>query len=374
MNEKQTVIAMSGRDGFIGRKVALRLDREADVRMLPLARDDFRSAATLASALDGAGTIIHLAAKNRADPEELYSTNVGLVRTLVEAARLLTIQPHILFASSTQRTNDSAYGRSKRDGEKLLVSWARESGAPLTLLVIPNVFGPGCRPFYNSVVATFAYRFARGERPEIQIDKELELVHVADLAEVIARAALHRPSGVSRPTVEPTYRRTVSLLFADFERFALALFGDRTVPALRTRLDALLYSTFQSYLAYEGFRYGPPLHQDPRGVLMECVRQELGGQVFFSTTKHGVIRGNHYHTRKLEKFCVLKGEAVIRLRRVGSSEVVEYRVSGERPEILDIPVFHAHNIENVGDEDLYTLFWASEIFDPDDPDTYPEEV
>lgn len=367
-------IALSGRNGFIGRKVALRLEREEGIETLALTHDHFRDTSALAGVLEPVDTVIHLAAKNRAPDDELYKTNVRLVKTLLEATRDLPKLPHIIFSSSTQRSNDSAYGRSKRDGEELLRRWSSETGGAVTILVIPNVFGPGCKPFYNSVVATFAHLFAQRKEPEIHVDRELELVYVSDVAEAVLAAVTAKPNAVETITVGPIYRRTVSQLFDDFARFARSHFEDHTVPALETPLDTLLCTTFQAYLGYPGYRHAPPIHEDARGFLMECVRQEIGGQVFFSTTRPGVVRGNHYHTRKLEKFCVLKGEAVIRLRELGSSKVVEYRVSGERPEVLDIPVFHVHNIENVGDGDLYTLFWANEIFDPERPDTYYEQV
>ena len=285
-----------------------------------------------------------------------------------------TPPPHVIFASSTHRSADNAYGRSKREGEKLLEEWSEKTGTPLTILVIPNVFGPGCKPFYNSVVATFAFQFAGGQQPEIKDDCELELIYVSDLIDHFVAAIKSPPIGRLRSVAGPVHRRTVSGIYHDLLRFTQLSKDRGTVPEFRSDFEARLYATYQSYLDPGELRDRPALHSGARGVLMECVRHESTGHIHFSTTHPGSIRGNHYHTRKLEKFCVLRGEAMIRLRRVGSGEIIEYRVSGKIPEVIDIPVFHVHNLENVGQEELYTVFWSNETFDSEDPDTYMEAV
>lgn len=369
------LVAVTGATGFIGSHVMTRLGLDERIAPVPVGHQEFKDPVALAGVLADVDVVVHLAALNRAPADELYETNVGLVETLIAALDERDDTPHVIFASSIQRDNTRAYGRSKRDGERLLQAWATARSAPLTILEIPNVFGPGCRPFYNSVVATFAQQLARGAEPVVEQDRELPLVYVGDLADLmvdIARRSVE--DGINRPAIGPVFRRTVSELRDDLARYASAYAGDRTLPATRSRLDELLHRTYLSHLPDSALRYAPTAHHDDRGFLVECVRQEAGGQVFFSMTRPGVVRGEHFHLHKIEKFCVVRGEAVIRLRRTGDDEVRELRVSGDRPEVVDIPVLDVHNIENVGDDELYTIFWASEVFDPHAPDTHREVV
>ncbi len=254
-------------------------------------------------------------------------------------------------------------------------SWATDAGAPLTVMVIPNVYGAGCRPFYNSVVATFCQQLTHGEQPAVLQDREVEFVWVSDLVDQI-----HDQLLLAAPATPATWRVAggatlrISQLLAKLESFRDDYFVRKVVPDLSTPLEASLYSTFLSYLELDDHRHLPDVHADERGELYEIIKLAAGGQVFFSTTRPGVIRGNHYHTRKVEWFCVLKGEAVIRLRPIHGDAVKEYRVSGDRPEFISIPVLHSHHIENVGDEDLLTMFWCNEIFDQADTDTFYEQV
>jgi UDP-2-acetamido-2,6-beta-L-arabino-hexul-4-ose reductase len=221
-------------------------------------------------------------------------------------------------------------------------------------------------------VATFCHQLARQQKPRLLVDKELELVYVGDLVDRIVELVEDPQPGVSEPSLRPTYRRSVGRVLAQLRRFEETLSRGET-PVLSSRFDRLLFSTLLWYHGPEDLEATPRLHTDSRGTLFEVLRSSQG-QVFFSTTGPGVIRGNHYHARKVEKFCVVAGDAVIRLRPVGCSEVREVLVSGERPTVVDVPVYHVHHLENVGDRSLMTLFWASEPFDPRDPDTYHEVV
>lgn len=367
-------VAVTGAEGFIGSHLTTRLALDDRVAVTSVGRGEFKDPGALAQSVGDVDAVVHLAACNRAPDDELYETNVALVEMLQRALDASGAAPHVLFASSVQRDNETAYGRSKRAGEQLLEAWAFERSVPLSILQIPNVFGPGCRPFYNSVTATFAHQLASGDRPMVERDRLLPLMYVGDLADTIAELVRAPLPGVQRPVLGPVYRRTVSALCEDLSRYARAYAGDHTLPAPRSRMDELLHRTYLSYLPDEALRFTPFTHRDDRGFLVECVRQEVGGQVFFSTSRPGVVRGQHFHRHKVEKFCVVRGEAVIRLRGIGSDEIRELRVSGECPEVVDIPVLDVHNIENVGDEDLSVVFWASEVFDPAAPDTHAEAV
>jgi UDP-2-acetamido-2,6-beta-L-arabino-hexul-4-ose reductase len=329
----------------------------------------------------GCDCIVHLAGMNRGDDREIAEVNQTLVEKLVAAAGRCARPPHLVFASSTQRDRDNAYGQSKRQCEERLAAWAAEvRRRSATTLVIPNVYGPGCRPFYNSVVATFCHQLAAGEEPTVVADASVDFVWVNDLVDQIAElitgrmAAARKSTGFEIVPVRTTGSLRVSELLAKLKQFQKSRFEDGVMPDLSDRFDASLYATLESYFDLGRHAWQPQVHADDRGRLFEILKLAGGGQVFFSTTRPGVVRGNHYHTRKIEWFCVVEGEAAIRLRRVGTEDVREFRVSGHEPRFVSIPVWHVHQIENTGDRDLLTMFWSNEIFDSNDPDTYYEKV
>ena len=369
---KERLIAVTGAGGFIGTHVVNRLSVEPELSAKAVPGEAFESPAQLAAELRGAEAVIHLAGLNRAPDQELFDTNVALTKTLAGALQDRD-DVHVLFASSIQRDQPNAYGRSKLCCEELLTEWATRSGAPLSLLVIPNVFGPGCRPHYNSVIATFAYELSRGGECRIDIDRELELIFIADLIETIYQILEAPPPGIARKAIGPTYHVKVSRALEILKNLSEQNCG-ATVPDLSDPLVVALFGTLQFFMDYSRLRQPLDVHEDERGRLMEYVRMASGGQVFFSTTLPGVVRGNHFHTRKLERFCVIEGRAIIRLRKLGTGQVVEYEVHGAVPEVINIPLFHTHNIENVGEGKLYTLFWSNEVHDPDDSDTFFEAV
>jgi len=371
---KTIKIGITGSSGFIGSHLIDRLRREDGVTFIECPDSYFENLTQLKKFVGQCHTIVHLAAMNRGEPDELYEVNIRLVNDLVLCMEEMNVKPHVIFSSSTQRELDNPYGRSKKEGERILMDWAGRTGAALTLLTIPNVYGDRCKPFYNSVVATFCFQLTHGRQPEIHLDKELELIYINELTNIIYRAIQKPPKGMDKIQVQATKKATVSELLAILEGFRDFYFNQKVVPALSTPFLSNLYNVFLSYMEYEDYRQAPVIHKDSRGDLFEIIKLEQGGQIFFSTTKPGVVRGNHYHTRKIERFCVLKGKAVIRLRRIGTEKVQEYLISENEPAFIEIPIFHTHNIENVGQKELYTLFWANELFDPEDADTFYEEV
>jgi UDP-2-acetamido-2,6-beta-L-arabino-hexul-4-ose reductase len=293
----------------------------------------------------------------------------------VQACRDSAATPHIVYASTTKRTEDSPYGRGKLRAEQTFAAWAEESGAGVTTLVIPNVYGAGCKPFYNSVVATFCHQLAHKQRPTIAEDRTIDFIWVGDLAERIARAAKGaKPRAAITVPVHGSASLRISELLRILDGFRRDYFERDVVPDLTTPLLSTLYTTFLSHVELADHIHRPPLRSDSRGDLCEVVKTATGGQVFFSTTGPGVTRGNHYHTRKTEWFCVVRGEAAIRLRPIDSDAVTEFRVSGDKPEFISIPVLHTHSIENTGTTELLTLFWSSEVFDSADADTFYEDV
>lgn len=370
---KPQIIGVTGPGGFVAGHLIRTLQNQPEVQVLACPRETWDDNRLLGDFVAQCDTIVHLAGRNRGSDAEIYATNTGLIDKLVSAVDLVGTPLHIVFASSTQRDCDQAYGRSKKYGETQLADWAaRSTSRVATSLVIPNVYGAGCRPFYNSVVATFCHQLAQGEEPHIDQDNLVEFIWINDLVKRIISCLALREQGTVR--LAGTAKLRISELLAKLQHFRTSHTQHDTVPNISAPLDASLYATYLSYLDLQQHCHRPKVHTDERGKLFEVIRMAGGGQVFFSTTKPGVIRGNHFHTRKIEWFCVLEGEAVIRLRKVDESEVHEFRVSGSAPQFISIPVLHTHQIENVGERDLLTMFWCNEIFVPEDTDTYFQKV
>lgn len=351
-----------------------RLNRQQDIEVPQFEDVYFAQPEKLREVLVGADTVVHLAAMNRGDENEIYKTNIDLVNKLIAALGDLNIRPHVVFSSSTQATLDNSYGRSKKEGVRLLEEWSKRSGAPVTALMIPNVFGDRGRPFYNSVVATFCHLLTHGGKPEVQIDKEVGLIYINELSEIFFDKIKNPPKGFENVTIKPTAAAKVTDILKLLSHFKECFYDKRIVPTFANNFEKNLYNTFISYAEPVDYEQLLTLRTDERGSLFEVVKEEKGSQIFFSTTKSGIVRGNHYHTRKQEKFCVVKGDAVIRIRRIGTDKVIEYKVSGEKPVVVEMPIFYTHNIENIGKTELCTLFWTNELYDPNDGDTFFEKV
>jgi UDP-2-acetamido-2,6-beta-L-arabino-hexul-4-ose reductase len=320
----------------------------------------------------GLDAIFHLAGINRASDQELEEGNVMLAKCLANALHEDGGMPAVVFSSSTHAVEPStAYGLGKSASAKVLEDWARGAGARFIEMIIPHVFGEFGRPDYNSAVATFCHRIANGEQPEIINDSQLELIHVQDLVDEMLSAVIDGHQGQIRVEGEPI---SVSSVAEKLKQFHALYLSQGIVPDLTNAFDRSLFNSLRSYIGCSVFPILPQVHSDPRGWLFEAVKVHSGGQCFVSSTNPGVTRGNHFHRRKFERFVVLSGEAVIKIRKVFSSDVVELVVGKEGPACVDMLTLHTHSITNIGDGPLLTLFWADELFDKDNPDTYFEEV
>ncbi len=374
MTMKKRKVVITGLVGFMGSHLRDRLGREQDIEVPPFEDVFFNEPSALKAVLKEADVVVHLAAMNRGDGNEIYNTNIELVRKLIDQLQALKIRPHVLFSSSTQILLDNPYGRSKKQGEKLLEEWSKANNAPVSILVIPNVFGDRGRPFYNSVVATFCHLLTHNGKPEVQVDKEMSLIYINELVEIFCNKIKNPPIGFERVEISDTAKAKVTEILALLSHFRECYYERKVVPAIANDFQRNLYNTFLSYAEPADYEQPLVLQVDERGSLFEIVKQEKGSQIFFSTTKPHIVRGNHYHTRKVEKFCVVKGKAIIRLRRIGTEKVIEYHVSGDKPVVVEMPIFYTHNIENIGSDELCTLFWTNEIFAPNDSDTFFEKV
>lgn len=360
-------VAVTGAHGFLGWHLACRLAATRGIEPLRLSREDLADVERLAERLDGVDTVVHVAGVNRAgSDEEVEGGNVRLAERL--AAALGDGRVHVVYANSVQADGDSPYGRGKRRAADVLAA------LPGTLadVILPNLFGEHGRPAYNSFVATFCHEVAAGRRPAVTGDRAIPLLHVQDAAQALIAAAERREDHEARPAAEP---RRISEVLAMIEKFHEVYAGRGEVPDVSTPFARDLFNTYRAFLFPHGYPIHPQVHADQRGTLVETVRSHGGtGQSFASTTVPGATRGDHYHLRKIERFMVIHGEAEIALRRLYHDDVVRFRVSGTKPAFVDMPTMWTHNIRNVGEEDLVTVFWADQLLDPQAPDQYPEKV
>lgn len=367
-------ILVTGAEGFIGKNLSVALGRLEGVEVLRY--DVADDPATLPALLKQADLVYHLAGVNRPRCEEEFRTgNAGLTRTIVAILRETGRKTPLVLSSSTQAGLDNPYGVSKREAEETVFAYGRETGAPVHVYRLTNVFGKWSRPNYNSVVATFCHNIARGLPIAISDPaREVELVYIDDVvAAFLAVLEVEVPGSDAVMTVGPTRRITLAALAELIRRFS-DIRGTLVIPDQSDDFAGKLHATYLSYLETDDFRHGLDTRSDSRGSLAELIKSPHFGQMFVSRSHGGVIRGNHYHDTKVEKFCVLQGEAVIRFRHILSEEVIEYRVSGTGWEVVDIPPGYTHAIENLSDGEMIVLFWANQIFDQARPDTHFQEV
>ncbi len=377
-------VGITGQSGFIGTHLYNTLGLyPAQFERIPFEDNYFGDDSRLKSFVKNCDAIVHLAAMNRHnDPGTIYETNIRLVKQLILACENTGANPHILFSSSTQEERDNLYGKSKKEGRKLFEKWAEKNNAPFSGMIIPNVFGPFGNPYYNSVVATFCHQLTHNEIPKIDVDGTLNLIYVGELTEhfiqLIKKTHTERlkgNTGFEEVMVQHTTTVTVSGLLDILSSCREVYFSRGEIPPLDTPAARNLWNTFLCYIDHASFfPFKLKFNTDDRGTFVETIKLNSGGQVSFSTTKPGITRGNHFHTRKAERFAVIKGKAKIELRRIGTDKVMSFDLDGESPSFVDMPIWYTHNITNIGDEELYTIFWINEHFDANDPDTYFEKV
>ncbi len=362
-------IGITGQNGFIGNHLFNYLGLHEEIVLVPFDKDFFEHDTELEAFVKGCDVIVHLAAMNRhEDPQVIYNTNIRLVNQLITVCEKSGATPHILFSSSTQEEKDNPYGNSKREGREALEAWATKTGGVVTSMVIPNVFGPFGKPFYNSVVATFCHQIVNGEEPTVIVDGQLKLIYINELLEKILKLIQEKKSG--RISIAHNHEIKVSNLIKVLKRFRSNYMWNGEFPEIKAPLDLALFNTFRCYIPHDYYPRPFIKHTDNRGYFVEIVRANTSGQFSFSTTKPGITRGNHFHTRKAERFAVIKGKARIQLRKINTEEIIDYIIDGNNPAYVDMPIWYTHNISNIGEEDMIALFWINEPYNQDDPDTY----
>ncbi|MEN6372105.1 MAG: NAD-dependent epimerase/dehydratase family protein [Armatimonadota bacterium] len=367
-------VLVTGANGFVGRNLCVVLGRREGLELLRY--DVNNTPAELDAALQTADVIVHLAGVNRPQSlDEYQSGNAGLTQEICEKLVVAGKAPKIILSSSIQAELDNPYGTSKLQAEAAVRRYCAKTGASGIVYRFKNLFGKWCRPNYNSVTATFCHNIAHDLPVQISdTSKVMELTYIDDVvSSIVKEIDSASGSGFMFAAQLPSHSISLGELAATIQSFRDSR-KTLLVPDFGDEFTKQLYATYLSYLDRGDFGYGLDIKTDNRGCLAEFVKASGFGQIFISRTKPGITRGNHYHHTKTEKFLVVEGEGVIRFRKLGCQDIVEYNVSGKDFKVVDIPPGYTHSIENTGNTEMVTLFWASEIFDPEHPETFFEQV
>lgn len=367
-------ILITGSKGFIGKNLLSRLSSNDKYNVMEYTRED--SMEYLSECLSTADFVFHLAGINRPKDESEFTTgNVHFTEELLNLLRVHNNHCPVLITSSIQVANDNPYGQSKKMAEEALISHQGKMNSRVYIYRLHNVFGKWSKPNYNSVVATFCYNIANGL--DVNIDdsnKKIEFVYIDDVINDFINV-MENDTYQAESIYEVKKRYNISLgdLANTIKSFA-ELRTNFFAPTVTDEFTKKLYSTYLSYLPTNGFDYPLKMNVDNRGSFTEILKVMNGGQVSVNVSKPSIVKGNHWHNTKVEKFLVVSGNGVIRLRDYFSDQVYEYHVSGDELRVVDVPPGYTHSIVNVGDSDLITIIWANELFDPINPDTYYLEV
>lgn len=388
-------ILVTGSNGFVGKNTVVALNEAKKYEVLTIDRQN--SEEELRQATLKADFIVHLAGVNRPkEASEFYEGNGGLTEKIISFLKNENKNTPILITSSTHVEIDNDYGKSKKQSEDALIKYSDECNAKVYIFRLPNLFGKWCKPNYNSAVTTFCYNIAHDldiwvndpsiELSLVYIDDVVESIveciegwNVINLNEINEEVALTTigSSCVQIDTyyyeVTTVYKRTLGNIVDSLKMFR-NMRKSLLIPDLSDGFNKALYSTYLTYLEEDDFSYFLDKKEDNRGWLAELVKSEQFGQMFVSKTHPGITRGNHWHHTKTEKFIVIQGQANIKFRKIDEDKVIEYIVDGEKPQVLDIPPGYTHSIENIGQDEVITLFWSNEMFNPEKPDTYFLEV
>lgn len=332
----------------------------------PLDREAFNDDAQLRDALSDCDVILHFAGVNRGDPDAVRTGNPSIAQRLADHCAAASARPCIVYANSIHAGAGSDYGQSKQEAAEILSAVAGE----FINLNLPHIFGEGARPYYNNVTATLIDQLLGETDLNINPDGHVSLLHAGRVADLCLAAIRGDVSGEVTPSGHDLTVPELAARLTDIhEQYTANIF-----PDLSDRFSTELFNSYRAATYPDRWPRSLHLNSDTRGTLFEAVKGGGGGQCFLSTTRPGVTRGDHFHRHKVERFLVLQGQAVIRVRPIGSTEIWKFDVSGDRPQYVDMPTLHTHSIENTGTDDLLTLFWTNEIFDPDAPDTYADKV
>ena len=365
-------ILITGSDGFIAKNLIEYLKRDEEIQLYLYNKND--STDILKAYIKEVDFIFHLAGVNRPkDIEEFYTGNSSLTKTIVDTLIENNKTTSILLSSSTQSELDNDYGKSKKEAEKLLLNYTKQTNANIYIYKLPNVFGKWSKPNYNSVISTWCHNIANDL--DIQVDDknvELNLVYIDDVIKSFIDK-LDNKSDEQYFKIDTIYSKTLGQI----EELLYKFKENRTnliIPNVASGFERALYATYLSFLSMDNFSYSLNGHQDDRGTFYEIIKTLDSGQFSLSTTAPGIVRGGHYHHSKNEKFLVVRGEAIIEFRHIVTNEKISYNVSDKKMQVVEMIPGYTHNIKNIGDEEMILFLWANENYDQDNPDTYFLEV
>ena len=366
-------ILITGAKGFIGKNLVEKLKEYDNYKLTLIDRNNSKE--DLVKGVKDADFIFHLAGINRPkNDEEFFEGNKGLTEEIIDILKNNHKNTPILITSSIQADLDNAYGKSKKAAEKALEEYKKETGANVYIYRLANVFGKWCRPNYNSAVATFCHNIARDEEVWISDpNKMMTLDYIDDVVRCFIKTMEEPKEYDGYLSVDVQHNITLGEIVELLKSFKKSR-ENLSIPNMESEITKKLYSTYLSYLPEDKFNYPLKMNVDNRGSFTEFLKSKDRGQVSINISKPGIVKGNHWHNTKNEKFLVVSGEGLIRFRKVDSEEIVEYKVSGEKLEVVDIPVGYTHSITNIGTTDMVTVMWVNELFDPEKPDTYFLEV
>lgn len=367
-------ILITGAKGFIGKNLIAELRNQKYTDLFEYDLDTELS--LLGTYCKEADFVFHLAGVNRPkEQSEFMAGNFDFTSTLLDTLKEYNNTCPVMISSSSQAAFENPYGKSKKAGEDLLFDYGKETGAKILVYRFPNVFGKWCRPNYNSAVATFCNNIVRDLPIKVNDPNVMmSLIYIDDVIEELIKALNGKETREGEfctvPVVHTIKLGEIVELIYLFKNSRKEL----SIPNMDDDFTKKLYATYLSYLPEDQFSYPLKMNIDNRGSFTEIIRTPERGQVSVNISKPGITKGNHWHHTKNEKFLVVSGTGVIRFRKMGSNEVIEYHVSGDKLEVVDIPTGYTHNIENLGNTDMVTIMWANECFNPEKPDTYFEEV
>lgn len=369
-------IVITGAGGLLGGHAAARIHalnctagfkgETAPFELVMLDHRSFNNDSTLSAALANVDAVLHFAGVNRATDTIVEQVNPKIAERLAYACLKSGVSPHVIFSNSVHSDRDTPYGRSKRITSKIL----SKIGEQYTDLVLPHLFGEGARPNYNNVTATFISAVISGATPQINPNGKVSLLHAGAAAQIAIDAATKGQFGCLNPKGKLTSIKDLFMMLQGFHQD----YENNIFPNLQDHFTLSMFNSYRTALYPDTFPRHPTLKKDERGTLFEVAKGGGGGQFFSSWTEPGFTRGNHFHLNKVERFLVLNGEAIIRMRHVINGPIWEYPVNGNVPAVVDIPTLYTHSIENVGHNPLQTMFWTHDLFDPVDSDTFQDPV
>lgn len=366
-------VLITGANGFVGKNLCATFMERKDDTVITIGRESTKD--ELQKAVEQVDFIFHLAGVNRPkSDDEFFEGNQNLTFDLCDMVKATGKKIPIVYTSSIQAERDNSYGKSKRGAEDALLGLQKQTGNPVYIFRLPNIFGKWARPNYNSAVATFCYNTINDIPLTINDEKALiSLVYIDDVVGYFVQLMDGTIAADTYPQVEPCYSITVGELAKQIQAFKQSR-TSLISEEVGAGLIRALYSTYVSYLSPKQFSYEVPKYGDPRGVFVEMLKTKDSGQFSFFTAHAGVTRGGHYHHSKTEKFLVIKGNACFKFRHIVTGEFYELITSGEKPEIVETVPGWTHDITNVGNDEMIVMLWANEIFDRQRPDTYAQAV